>query len=155
MKKKNLLIMLIPFLFLSCESVYFDMNGVNCSINKNIFEKDENIVLNFDGHFDRNDIGYCRISFFVHEIINGEKDKEYFSEFTIIDSYNLLDEEIDEWGYSAFIIKDSKMVDFNNTLSFKMNKPGTYMIEVDLDGATEKQYRRVIKNFDFLFTVNE
>ncbi len=97
---KRLMAVLIPFLFLSCESPFVDMSAVSCTLDKETYKKGEDIFLRCRGSFEPKDEqyeGYVRLTFWVFKLIDGEIDSENYISYQIIDCGKL---EYDKNMYS-------------------------------------------------------
>lgn len=68
MFKRFILFLLVSILFISCPEFYLDMSGVHCELDKETYQKNENITLSYDGSFkDSSDIGSVGMYFCVHK----------------------------------------------------------------------------------------
>ena len=159
MKKiKFIFLSLISLFFLSCESVYLDLNNVHCEIDKRSYQKEESIKLTCYGNFkDHDDVGIVYIFLYVDKIINNEHESVSSTGFTI-KTYGSFQDDSEHCygeGYSAFIKNDEKMTDFNNSIVFCIHEPGNYELSVEFRGSTDNHPYGGIRRFTLPITITE
>ena len=156
-KFKFIFLSLISFFFLSCESVYLDLNNVHCNLDKATYVQEENIILNYYGSFeDSNDIGNLRIDFVIFKLINGERDDENLADIEFPETGN--PENISSFSkgsYYVYIKKNEKMTDFNNSVIFSIKESGEYELVVGIRGSTSKHPYDNVQVFTFPITITE
>ena len=154
---KFIFLSLISLFFLSCESVYLDLNNVHCNLNKATYVKEENIILNYYGSFeDSNDIGNLRIDFLVFKLINGERDEENLADIKFSatgNPENIL--SFSKGSYYVYIKENDKMTSFNNSIIFSIKESGEYELVVGIRGCTKKHPYEDVQIFTLPITITE
>ena len=145
---------LITFLLWGCKDVYLDMNNVHCKLDKDTYEKNENITLTYYGYFeDNNDIGDLRIEFTVYKLINGEKEFENFIEVDFENPENI--SSFSEGLYYVTIKENEEMNSFQDSIVFSIHEPGDYELSVEISGSTYNHPYGGIQDFSFPITITE
>lgn len=156
MFKRFVLCLLVPFLFSSCgESVYLDMSGVHCELDKITasYQKDENITLSYYGSFgDSSDTGSVGMYFCVYKIIEGEREslQKITFESDKVSAYHGYDGE-----YYVDIKKNEKLTEFYDSIILSISKAGNYELLIGIDGYSEKHPYGGLKDFTFPIRITE
>jgi len=154
-KFKFIFLSLISLFFLSCESVYLDMNNVHCKLDKDTYAKEEKITLTYYGNFkDSNDIGNLRIDFIVYKLINGERDHENFPDINFSDNPESIS-NFSDGLYYKYIKENEIMTDFNDILVFRIKESGEYELVVDIRGSTDRHPYGGSQYFTFPITITD
>ena len=156
-KRKFIYLGLVSFLFLSCESVYLDMNDIHCTIDKKTYEKDENVTLTcYESFDDRNDVGSLRLDFVVYRLSNNENDNLTFQNVNISFSE---DSEIQfsssEELYRVNIKEKEEMSTFKKVIIFRIHNSGKYELHIAINGSTDNHPYGGIRRFTFPITITE
>ena len=145
---KVLYLILICFLFTSCDEVYIDMSKTYCNINKNTYQLNEDIELHIYGQYlpEEYVLGGA-VYLWVYKNIENHLEESNFKLKKINEIEVFLDNEfypnniVDYYRYSINP-KDSHnyMVDFDAKISFSTLEPGNYTLIID--GLMESHKRR-------------
>lgn len=154
-KIKYILIMIVSFFFLSCESVYLDMNDVHCRLDKSTYKKDEPITISYDGSFkDSSETGLLRLYFNAYKIIDEKREGLQILSFSPSDT-PYFSSGYDNGMYYFIIKENEKMTDYNGAVHFFIPEEGRYDLVVWMYGHTPKHYYGGTQYFTFPITITE
>ena len=141
MKKIKILIALLVILLISCKPIFLNMKNTNAYFDNDIYNVGDDIVLHCLGSFDEDvGIGDIRLDFEVYYLENGERNEIDKPSISIIDNGGILESDVEDWRFSGYIQKDEVLKDFDKIIIFNINSPGTYQIDISINGWTEKYY---------------
>lgn len=136
------LILLVFFstcIFTSCKEVYLNLENINCTVDKNSYSINEDIILSFNGYFE-DDIGKGNlvVDFSIYKLENDERNLNKTSSFNILDSSNLINEALYKSYFVAFIFENTTLENFSNKIIINTAEPGNYQIVVNFRGSTDE-----------------
>ncbi|MCR4741531.1 MAG: hypothetical protein K5866_01480 [Treponema sp.] len=153
MKKNLYLIILLAFVFISCEEVYVNDDNVFCSIDKNQYLVNEPVKVSIYGSFDIKDkVSWIRIGLALYDSddvyaevkmdVLTEKDSTYRN-----DSNSYL--------YDFFWSDDSETLctNFEDEVIISIPKAGIYRLNVVLETESEIRIYGSTRMFDNYLTV--
>lgn len=155
-----LIFLLTNFIFTSCQiGDGINLDNINCTLDKNSYSINEDIVLSFNGYFE-DDIGKgsLAIYFQIFKLENGERDKKTIPSFNIENIGNLItlnnaylnNAYKDNGEFSAYIFFNSTIEKFNDKIIMNMQESGNYQIDVIIAGGAYKD----VYSSEKLFTID-
>lgn len=138
MKKfKYIFLTLLTFLLTSCgKEVDINFESIDCKLDKDTYQINEDIVLSFDGELNNFERGDLIIEFFIYKLENEKREK--IPPLNVLNSGNLVNESSYKNYFIAWIFKDSILETFNDEIVMNITESGNYQIIVSFEGHLYK-----------------
>lgn len=153
MKKKPYLIILLAFIFISCEEVYINDDNTFCSIEKEQYLINEPIQISLYGTFDKKEeVSWLEI---ILALYNSEDVSSKVSMNVLSEKDNVDWNYPDRYSYDYKLPDDGTdfVVDFNEKIIIAIPEPGSYRLNISLISGSKLRKYGGIKSFHFNFTV--